>query len=179
MDVYTDPKDNLLMYLDDIVAENLYISVLNNIKYFHNNNAENNYVIARSNSNLEERNLNIFTLNKDNKISYNYPTIDIILDIYIDECSLCNKSYQYTIKPGNSIKLGNCPYYVNAAKKIQNRWKFIKKIQTLRKIDQYYKSKKYYDTQVFRNLYSLELQRCLNRNLESFIKEMNLQKKLQ
>ena len=46
MDVYTDPKDNLLMYLDDIVTENLYISVLNNIKYFHNNNAENNYVIA-------------------------------------------------------------------------------------------------------------------------------------
>lgn len=149
--------DGSLMCLDDTITSSLFDS-LNKIKYFHDHDFEHDvFVSTRCNIKIAKENTLMFTLNNENKITYNYPAITNTLDVFIVECPLCDGLYEYTIKPGDSFELEYCPYYTNAAKKIQIKWRLLKKLPTLWKIAEYYTAKKYSPENVFNTLDSLKL----------------------
>lgn len=154
--------DSFLMSLDDTITSSLYES-LNKIKYFHDLDFEHDvFVSTRCNIKIAKENTRMFTLNNDKKITYNYPAITNTLDIFIEECPLCDGSYNYKINPGESFELEYCPYYTNAAKKIQSKWRLFKKLPTLWKIAEYYTAKKYSPENVFKTLDSLKLKEKKN-----------------
>lgn len=118
-----------LSHLNNILGESIYIN-MSNIKYFHNVNPDDGVYLDIS-CDIHEAQLtsDMFELNGSN-ITYKYPVITNTLNISIDECTLCDTicetPYKFELKVGDTIDLGVCPYYSNAATKIQKKWRLIK-----------------------------------------------------
>lgn len=131
-----------LYQLNEILSESIYTNMLR-IKYFHNINPDEDvFLDIRCNVHEAKLNFDMFNFNETN-MTYKYPAITNTVYIIIDECPLCEKSYEFELKVGDTINLGVCPYYNDAAIKIQKKWRLIKKFPTLWKIAEYYTAKKY------------------------------------
>lgn len=114
---------------------------LNELKYFHKLD-QNEYYISMD---CKMAYSNLFNIdNNSNKVNQKAPlmsNIKIQIDIY--SCELCDKSINYIIKFGTEANLGFCPYYENAAIKIQRMYKWYKRLPILYKVIEYYTKEKY------------------------------------
>ena len=112
------------------------IPALEDFEYFHN--LDNGYDINSVSSFLDDN------IPDTEKLKYNNILINSSLYLNVFGCNLCNvDNTEYKITFGKEINLGFCPYYENAAKIIQNRFKWNKNLPTLWKIAEYYTKQKY------------------------------------
>lgn len=121
------------------------------LKYFHKAGYRNN------NIRCDIENIKLFTIDKKfnklihkNSLHSNISNIYIKLEIF--ECSLCNKNRQYRIEFGKELDLGYCPYYENAAKKIQNQFRWKKRLRVLWKIAEYYTKNKFSPENILKHI---------------------------
>lgn len=110
-----------LMDLDDIIRNNLE-KELRNMKYFHKMDGD-CYIGIQTKFVMHDKKKNMFK-GTENKITFKSTLIfNDAIEINIDSCELCDKEYEYVLNLSETIELDYCPYYNNAAVKLQKWFK--------------------------------------------------------
>lgn len=85
----------------------------------------------------------IFEINNDT-ITYKMPVFKAKVFMNIYHCDLCDDDdITYKFKLNEPTNLGYCPYYENAAVKIQRRFRLRNQMRVLWRIAEYYMKRKY------------------------------------